>query len=109
MNDKVRNHIATTLKDLRHEAKLSTQELGELIGKAAPTIAAWERGRGQPDADRMKQLADIFGVPIGYFYGEDLKLTEDEKSLVEVWREATPEGRTAALAVMQTLKKDGET
>ena len=104
----IRNRIAATLRNLRHEAKLSTQDLGELIGKAAPTISAWEQGRGQPDADKMKQLADVFGVPIGYFYGEDFRLSEDEKRLIEVWREATPEGRTAALAVMQSLKKDEE-
>ena len=108
MAKEVRDHIATTIKTLRNRADLTHEELGQLVGKSEGTVRAWEHGRGQPDADKLKELADIFGVSVSSFFAEIPALPAEEVKLLRVWREATPEGRTAALAVMQSLKKDEE-
>lgn len=108
MANEVRNHIATTIKTLRNKADLTPEELGQLIGKSESAVRAWEQGRGQPDADKLKELADIFGVSVSSFFAETPALPAEEVKLLRAWREASPEGKVAALAVMQSLKKDEE-
>lgn len=33
------------------------------------TFSEWKKGRSKPKADKLKILADYFGVPIEYFLG----------------------------------------
>ena len=33
------------------------------------TIANWESGKTEPDASRLIQIADYFGMPVEYFFG----------------------------------------
>jgi transcriptional regulator with XRE-family HTH domain len=50
------------LRSLRHAAKLSQRELGDLIGADSPVIANYENGRAVPRVDRLRQLASALGV-----------------------------------------------
>lgn len=54
--------IAATLKRLRAKSGLTADEVGLLIGKTGKTVNGWEHGRGQPDADILIKLADIYHV-----------------------------------------------
>lgn len=57
-----RQDIAAALKRLRAEAGLSAEEVGEKIGKSKKTVFAWENNHGQPDADTLILLCDIYHV-----------------------------------------------
>lgn len=57
-----REYIAATLKRLREKSGLTADEVGEKIGKSGKTVNAWENGRGQPDADILIELCDIYEV-----------------------------------------------
>jgi transcriptional regulator with XRE-family HTH domain len=50
------------LRALRHGAKLSQRELGELIGADFTVIANYENGRAAPRVDRLGQLAQALGA-----------------------------------------------
>ena len=50
------------LRALRHRAKLSQRELGELIGADFTVIANYENGRAAPRVDRLGQLAQALGA-----------------------------------------------
>ena len=57
------------LKQLRKEKGLTQQELSEAIAAPSRTIQRWENGENQIKANRASQLADYFGVSVGYLLG----------------------------------------
>ena len=54
------------LKELRQEKKLSQKELAENIGVHYRTLQNWENEESQIKPEKAKQLADFFGVSVGY-------------------------------------------
>ena len=74
------------LKELRQEKNLTQQELANEIGVTKRTYIYWEKGERQIKTDKAKQLADFFGVPVGYLLGYssippllEKQLSEQEK------------------------------
>lgn len=57
------------LKELRQEKKLTQQELADIVGVSKLTILRWEKGDRQIKPDKAQQLADYFGVSVGYLLG----------------------------------------
>lgn len=72
------------LKELRQEKKLSQKELAENIGVHYRTLQNWENGESQIKPEKAKQLADYFGVSVGYLLGYSdvrLELEQIEKAI----------------------------
>lgn len=69
------------LKILRKEKKLTQDELAHEIGVSKITILRWENGERQIKPEKAKQLADFFGVSVGYLLGytNDRKIYDDER------------------------------
>ena len=57
------------LKQLRKEKGLTQQELSEAIAAPARSIQRWENGESQIKTNRADELADYFGVSVGYLLG----------------------------------------
>lgn len=57
------------LKELRKEKRLTQEELAKKINVTKLTISRWERGERVPKSDKAQQLADFFGVSVGYLLG----------------------------------------
>lgn len=57
------------LKELRQEKKLSQKELAKTIGVHYRTLQNWENGESQIKPDKAQQIADFFGVSVGYLLG----------------------------------------
>ncbi len=57
-----RETIARVLRRLRLQSGLTANEVGEMIGKSGKTVNAWENNRGQPDADMLMCLCDVYNV-----------------------------------------------
>lgn len=57
-----RESIAKALKRLREQSNLTADQVGLLVGKSGKTVNAWENNRGQPDAEILMQLCDIYKV-----------------------------------------------
>ena len=57
------------LKELRQEKKLSQKELAENIGVHYRTLQNWENGESQIKPEKAQQLANYFGVSVGYLLG----------------------------------------
>ena len=57
------------LKQLRKEKGLTQQELSEVIAVSYRTIQNWENGESQIKPEKIQQLADFFGVSVGYLLG----------------------------------------
>ena len=57
------------LKELRQKNKLSQKELAENIGVHYRTLQNWENEESQIKPEKAQQLADYFGVSVGYLLG----------------------------------------
>ena len=68
------------LKELRQEKKLTQQELADEIGVTKRTYIDWEKGERQIKPEKAQQLADYFGVSVGYLLGyiDDSEIYDDE-------------------------------
>ncbi|MCI6496213.1 MAG: helix-turn-helix domain-containing protein [Anaeromassilibacillus sp.] len=103
--------IANALKRLREKSGLTSNEVGEMLGKSGKTVNAWENNRGQPDAEMLIKLCDIYNVEniLDEFRdpsesNEVFATSEKEKRLVTAYR-SQPEMQSA---VDKLLGIDGD-
>ena len=61
---------------LRDQKEVTDYRVSEDTGITKSTFSDWKSGRSKPKIDKLKILADYFGVPIEYFL-------EDEKEVGE--------------------------
>ena len=82
------------LKELRQEKKLTQQELANEIGVTKRTYIYWEKGERQIKPEKAQQLADYFGVSVGYLLGysnfrdtqELVKKTHENYPVDKAWK-----------------------
>lgn len=85
-----RSHTMNRLKELRKEKKLTQEELAQDIGVSKITILRWENGERQIKPEKAQQLADYFGVSVGYLLGyEEAKTLENILKDAEEYLEMT--------------------
>lgn len=104
----IRRILANKLHEFRKRAGLSAKDVGMKIGKSDKTVSGWEHGRGQPDADTLFLLCDIYGISsIAEFYSDSTanmpSLREDEESLLFMYRMLNDSGKTTLLGVLRGL------
>ena len=69
------------LHNLRKQAGLTQAELAKILGVHPRTVIGYERdGRYPKDNNAYKKLADIFHVPVQYFYDDDESFENDAAS-----------------------------
>jgi transcriptional regulator with XRE-family HTH domain len=52
------------IKELRTQRKLSRKDLALLLNVSVPAIGAYERGFREPNINKLKKMAIIFGVTV---------------------------------------------
>ena len=75
------------LKELRQKNELTQKELAENIRVHYRTLQNWENGESQIKPEKAQQLADYFGVSIGYLLGYESNPLERLESLVDELKE----------------------
>lgn len=70
------------LKELRKEKKLSQKEIAKEMSISEKTLSRWENEESQIKPEKAQQLADYFGVNVGYLLGYS-EYRELEKALDE--------------------------
>lgn len=53
--------------ELRDKAGITDYKVSRDTGIATATLSEWKKGTYKPKIDKLKILADYFGVPISYF------------------------------------------
>ena len=81
-------------------------------GIARSSLSDWKNGKSKPKADKIKLLADYFGVPVDAFYGvpisgqnEEYYIDADARELAEFLHK-NPEYRVLLDASRKVKKKD---
>lgn len=61
---------------LLKERNVTAYHVGKVTGIATSTLTEWKKGTYTPKVDKLKKIADYFGVTLEYFF---------EKSEVHTW------------------------
>lgn len=63
--------IASKIKELRNEKKLTQRDLSKILNVSQQTIASWEVGRAEPNSEMINKLANYFSVSTDYLLGRE--------------------------------------
>lgn len=67
------------LQELRKQKGLTQEELSELLYVSRTAISKWESGRGYPNIDSLKAIAQFFSVSLDNLLSGDAILTIAEE------------------------------
>lgn len=67
--------IGSLIREMRKAAGMSQMRLAEKLGVSYQQIQKYEKGASKLSVPRLKQVADIFGVPVTAFL-EDTKMSK---------------------------------
>ena len=79
-SSEINRRIAQKLIKYRKMAGYTQVELAEKINYSDKSVSKWESGNGVPDVYTLLQLADLYGVSVNAFVGEDAPETVHPKS-----------------------------
>ena len=102
------------LKELREENGMKRSELARQLGINAGTIANYENEIRQAPYDYLLLFAAFFDVSVDYLLGQGQKsemktklngaLTENERILIDHYRNCTPTGKSRILEYAEMWK-----
>lgn len=82
--------FSSRLKSLRKKAKKTQADMAELMEIQRSTYGEYERGVITPPLDKIKLLADYFGVSIDYLIGQtNLRVFKMEEDPLDVLQQLT--------------------
>lgn len=68
-----KEEIGMVLKGIRMAAGLTQREAAEKLGRKQQTLASWEIGQAQPDANTLFTLCAIYGTSVDKAFGFESK------------------------------------
>lgn len=77
------------IKHLRKNKKMTQNDLADKLKIAKTTISAWERGANTPPIDQLEAMAQLFEIPISYFFAEDLEIDYTKKVVLPIYGEVS--------------------
>lgn len=114
------------VKELRKKAGIQQKELAIIAGVSAPTVSEWESNKKDPSGERLRRLAEYFGVDELVILGrgvvdltrpqtddvwdlrEELRQNPEMRVLFSAARNASPEHLRAAAAMLKALKETAD-
>ena len=76
--------LGQRLYAIRMIKKMSRDALGEIMGITGQQIRKYETGQNRMMPERIMACAEIFNVPVGYFYGEGEKHVAYDKTSLTI-------------------------
>lgn len=71
-------HIADNIIRLRHDRKITQEELADFIGVTKAAVSKWESGKSTPDVLLLPQLAAFFDVSVDELMGYEAQLSREQ-------------------------------
>ncbi len=61
-------HVGSRVRMRRMMVNMSQEKLGEKLGITFQQIQKYEKGTNRIGASRLQQIANVLGVPVGFFF-----------------------------------------
>lgn len=106
--------MAQRIKSLRQERKMTLEQVAEVVGVGKSTVRKWETGIiANMRRDKIASLAKALNTTPEYLMGWENKkdspgeqeLTEEEKMMLELFRQIPAERRPEALDLLRVALK----
>jgi len=62
--------VGARIKKRRTELKISQNKLAEALAVSYQQVQRYENGSNLLDTDKLHKIAEVLGVPVGYFFEE---------------------------------------
>ncbi len=111
-----------TLKALRESRGENVVDVADAIGVSEALYNSYELGICEPSITHLEKLADHFCVDVDiilkrYFYmvdnekivADSFHVTKDEQALIELYRQASGDDKTAILCILNKYRKNPST
>lgn len=72
--------LGQRIQDLRKQAGLSQEALGETLGVSRQAVSKWEGDNGIPELDTLIAMSRLFGVTVGQLLGVEEPVPAEEES-----------------------------
>ncbi|MCQ4637296.1 helix-turn-helix domain-containing protein [Anaerovorax odorimutans] len=72
--------FAEKLKKLRTKNEYSQEQLADMLNVSRQAITKWETGKGMPDIENLKAIADLFDVTLDSLVREEEELETTDES-----------------------------
>ncbi|MCC0705301.1 helix-turn-helix transcriptional regulator [Clostridioides sp. ES-S-0049-02] len=98
------------LRELRKENKYTVQDVADKLSVNKNSVVRWENGNRKVDTEKLIELSNIYNVSIDYILcitdnRENIQLEEEEKQLLNNYRELDTKSKTIVQEQINTLKK----
>lgn len=100
--------LPARLKELRKEKNCTQRHLAEVLGLTPNSICEWEKGRSEPSAETLVEIAKFFNTSTDYLLGvtDDFGspavpsplLSDEERSFLDLFRRLSRGERAQLLA-----------
>lgn len=106
--------VGAKIREIRMRHGDTLEKLGEKIDFNYSNLSKIERGVREPSIELVKQIADLYEVPLSYFFGEEATVPDELKEVGVEWitfakemqeKKLTPEQIKATLELIEQLKK----
>ncbi|MDO4422065.1 MAG: helix-turn-helix transcriptional regulator [Eubacteriales bacterium] len=91
---------------------ISIRELARRTGITASTISDWNTKHTNPTAEKIPVVCEALGITVSYLLKgteeTDFVLSDDERNLVETFRNADEESQNRLLAYFKQMSKKKE-
>ena len=96
-----KEEIAAILKEMRNNAGMTQREAAQKIGRKQQTLASWEIGQSQPDANTLFQLCSLYGTSVDKAFGFDKTLLDKlEFDVIKKYRALDGHGKEVVDSVL---------
>lgn len=98
------------LRELRKEKGMTAKQLADILKTTDSTVVRWEKSKQNISIDILKELSNIYNVSIDYILcltdnRKNIQLEEEEKQLLDNYRELDTKSKTIVQEQINTLKK----
>ena len=110
--------MAQRIRELRQKKGLTLEQVADVVGVGKSTVRKWETGMiANMKRDKIADLAKALGTTPAYLMGwnaevqenkdspTELKLSEGEKMMLELFRRIPEDRQTAALELLRAALK----
>lgn len=105
MCNMTREEIGRIIQESRISAGLTQSKVAKELGRPQQTIASWESGKSQPDANTLFDLFRVLGRSVDEAFGfnvESFNVTARERAYIEKYRILDPHGKDAVDRLLET-------
>jgi Zn-dependent peptidase ImmA (M78 family)/transcriptional regulator with XRE-family HTH domain len=95
--------LGLRLRRAREEAGLTQSAAAEALGLSPPAVNQYEAGKRGVDALTLERLGRLYGVPLRFFFGEEMPRADWEEALLSRTANLSPDVRAGIARLIEAV------